>query len=191
MRIILKQNKYSITIISLLFVFLIFHGCKSTKQSRKQDRISDNFELYLSVSEKGSYREYSQKFGYTLNGNENEKLLKEIISWLGTPYLYGGATRRGADCSGFAKEVYKAVYGIDLFRSTSDMVKNGRRINNKSRLQEGDLVFFRISGRNISHVGIYISNGYFAHASTSRGVVVDNLEQKYYADRFAFGGRVL
>lgn len=184
------QRLPATTYLVILLISVIFSGCHGGRRVSKNDRIENNFQAYLQEVEKPDYAEYSKKLGYQLNGNENKHLLKEIISWLGTPYRYGGSTRKGADCSGFIGEVYKAVYGINLFRSTSDMVKNGRRINNKNRLEEGDLIFFRISGRRISHVGLYISKGHFAHASSSRGVVVDHLDTKYYKDRYAFGGRV-
>ncbi len=176
--------------IIVLFIISLFFGCHSHKKTGRGDRIDQNFEAYLNEVEKSNYSEYSKILGYPLNGNEDIKLLNEIISWLGTPYLYGGKTRKGTDCSGFVGEVYRVVYGINLYRSTVDMVKNGRKINNKNRLEEGDLVFFRISGRKISHVGIYISKGHFAHASSSRGVMINHLDQKYYKDRYAFGGRI-
>ena len=137
----------------------------------------------------GFYADFSNKFGYALNGNENPELLREIAGWLGVPYRFGGTTKSGADCSGFALKVYQKVYDINLARVTTNMVQNSRRVNQRS-LREGDLVFFRINGRKISHVGIYISNNRFAHASTSRGVIISSLDEKYYNDRFAFGGRV-
>jgi murein DD-endopeptidase / murein LD-carboxypeptidase len=140
-------------------------------------------------AEAGFYNEYSRKLGYNLSGKENPELIREVGSWIGTSYRYGGNTRAGADCSGFAKAVYQQVYGIDLARITVNMAQNSSRIS-KRRLQEGDLVFFRISGRKISHVGIYLGNNKFVHASTSRGVIVSDLDEPYYAQRFAFGGRV-
>jgi murein DD-endopeptidase / murein LD-carboxypeptidase len=139
--------------------------------------------------ESGFYQEYSARFGYSLTGKENPELIREIASWLGTPYRYGGQTRAGADCSGFARAVYLQVYGIDLARVTVNMAQNSSRVG-KRRLHEGDLVFFRINGRKISHVGIYISNNKFVHASTSRGVIINDLDEPYYNERFAFGGRV-
>ena len=135
------------------------------------------------------YAEHSRLLGYQLNGNENPVLLREIVGWLGTPYRFGGKTKSGADCSGFAKVVYREVYGINLERVTVNMAQNSRRVS-KRNLQEGDLVFFRINGRRISHVGIYLSNNKFIHASTSRGVVINDLDENYYSSRFAFGGRV-
>ncbi len=135
------------------------------------------------------YAEYSRILGYALNGNENPDLLREVAGWLGAPYRFGGTTKAGADCSGFAKVVYLEVYGINLERVTVNMAQKSRRIS-KRNLQEGDLVFFRINSRRISHVGIYLSNNKFIHASSSRGVIVSDLDEDYYRKNFAFGGRV-
>jgi len=95
------------------------------------------------------------------NGNNNAKqqgIIDEARTWLGTPYLYGGTTRKGVDCSGFVQNVFKAK-GIDLPRVTTDQVKKGREVS-KAQLQPGDLVFFHNNG----HVGIYIGNGQYIHS---------------------------
>ncbi len=140
-------------------------------------------------ADSGFYQQKSKVLGYNLNGNENPALLKEVKKWLGTPYLYGGNTLSGADCSGFVGMVYKQVYNISLDRITINMAQNTRRVN-KRHLQEGDLVFFSINSRRVSHVGIYLSNNRFVHASSSRGVVVDSLDNDYFSRHFAFGGRI-
>lgn len=120
---------------------------------------------------------------------KNRKLRKEVEKWIGTPYKSGGSSTKGTDCSGFVSSVYKKVYDIKLPRTSKGMYKNVKKIG-KGRLKEGDLVFFRTSGSKISHVGIYIGDGYFVHASSSRGVVWSNLSEKYYVKTFAKGGRV-
>lgn len=131
----------------------------------------------------------SSRLGYPLTGSENRALLSEVMEWLGTPYRYGGHTRQGVDCSGLVNHIYLKVYNINLERSSVNMARNIHKVN-KSHLREGDLVFFRINQNNISHVGIYISNNKFVHASTSRGVIVSDMDQEYYRRRFAFGGRI-
>ncbi len=135
------------------------------------------------------YNEYSQKLGFRLSGKENPSLIREVARWTGTPYRYGGTTPAGADCSGFVWKVYRDVFDIELERTTRSMAKETRRVG-RSRLQEGDLVFFRTKGRKISHVGIYLGNNHFIHASSSRGVIVSNLDEAYYSQRFHKGGRV-
>lgn len=183
-----------------LFFFLmvlLFSGCTylretpSYREAELQERreARERARAQPAPAEASFYEEYSHRLGYTLNGNENPDLLREVASWLGTPYRYGGTTKRGADCSGFAKAVYREVYGINLERVTVNMAQNSRRVN-KRNLREGDLVFFRINSRRISHVGIYLSNNKFVHASTSRGVIVSDLGEDYYSRNFAFGGQV-
>lgn len=132
---------------------------------------------------------YASKWNVPLKGTEDIRLLKEIDSWLGVPYKYGGTTKQGADCSGMVLTIFKDVYNIDLKRSAYDLWQQAQWIP-AEQLQFGDLVFFKTIGDKVSHVGIYIANGYFVHASSSRGVVIDHLEKDYYKKRFAGAGRI-
>ncbi len=109
---------------------------------------------------------------------------------MGTPYKYGGFTKQGTDCSGLVMSVYKEVYNINLYRSATDQLKNVTQITQKE-LETGDLVFFKISDNKVSHVGIYIGEHKFIHASTKRGVVINSLEEEYYKKYFFIGGRIL
>ncbi len=152
----------------------------------KRDVVVVSSHMRLSQAE---LDQYSRRLGMPLSGNENPLLVREVASWMGTPYRYGGNTRVGADCSGFVWSVYREVYNHHLPRTTSAMLTETRRIR-KHRLSEGDLVFFRMKSRKVSHVGIYLGNGHFAHASTSRGVIVNELNESYYLRRFTRGGRV-
>lgn len=123
---------------------------------------------------------------------DNHHLYIEAANWIGTPYKYGGTTKKGVDCSGLSSAIYKTVYKKKISRSAE-----GQRIRDCSRvlkrnLREGDLVFFH-SGRKrngASHVGIYLKDGKFIHASTSAGVVVSSLEDRYYDRYWLQGGRV-
>jgi cell wall-associated NlpC family hydrolase len=142
-----------------------------------------------SFTKSDSYTAYSQKLGVKLNGTEDIELLKSMVEWKGVPYKYGGSSKKGTDCSGFVGSVYKEVYGKQLKRTSVDMVENVRFVS-KKELKAGDILFFKINSRKISHVGIYIANNKFIHASTKNGVVVSDLSQDYYADSFYKGGRV-
>lgn len=136
------------------------------------------------------YKEYSKKLGVDLIGNEDKQIITEISGWLNVPYKYGGKTKEGTDCSGFTTAVYKNLYNIDLYRSSEDQLKNVDIID-KSNLREGDLLFFKISGDKVSHVAIYISKNKFIHASTKRGVVINDLTEEYYVKTFYKAGRVI
>lgn len=127
-----------------------------------------------------------------LGRHDNKALYNEIKSWLGTPYSGGGHTKQvGADCSGFVMELYLTVYNIPLERRGGLQYYNNCTPIDKEDLREGDLVFFNNGeGGKISHVGIYLKDNKFAHASSSRGVVIDDLTAKYYVKHFFAAGRV-
>jgi len=138
----------------------------------------------------GFYREYSRILGYSLSGTEDPGLLREVSTWLGTPHRMGGISRQGADCSGFVGEVFRAVYGIQLPRTSTAMALFTREIP-QSQLREGDLVFFITrKGAKINHVGIYLSNGRFIHVSSTRGVIVSQLSEPFFVRTFYKAGRV-
>jgi len=126
-----------------------------------------------------------------LTRQDNKALYDELRRWLGTPYLYGGQTRGvGSDCSGLVVEVYKKVYDVRLERNSAKMLERNCERIDPEELKEGDLVFFVNGGGRISHVGIYLKEDKFVHASSSRGVVVDDMRQNYYNTHFYAAGRV-
>lgn len=116
-------------------------------------------------------------------------LRAETRSWEGTPYRMGGTTRRGVDCSAFVQHLYDAALGTALTRSTRTQVQEGRRVS-KRALRPGDLVFFR-PGYKTRHVGVYVGEGEFAHASSSQGVTISPLESDYWQDAYWTARRIL
>ncbi len=120
--------------------------------------------------------------------DEKPSLLEAVDDLIGTPYKYGGTTTKGFDCSGFVTYLFKK-YDISLPRSSRDMAKAGEKVE-KADLQYGDLVFFNTNGKSISHVGVYIGDGEFAHSSTSSGVVITSLDDKYYKKRYVTARRM-
>lgn len=128
-----------------------------------------------------------------LTRHDNKKLYDELRQWLGTPYKYAAATKgSGTDCSGMVMQVFQAVYNLTLERNSAKIFERNCREIGKHRLHEADLVFFNNgkSGR-ITHVGIYLKDGYFVHASSSRGVIVSNIDENYYSTHFQCAGRVI
>jgi cell wall-associated NlpC family hydrolase len=119
-----------------------------------------------------------------------DHVLLEIVSLLGVPYEYGGAERTGMDCSAFTAAVYGGVLHLPLPRSTADQYGEGMEVP-RERLRFGDLVFFNTTGDSPSHVGIYIEDDLFAHASVSYGVTISSMESSYYRDRFVGARRII
>lgn len=133
--------------------------------------------------------------GFDIEEYDNWSLMIESSKWLGVPYKYAGNTKAGVDCSGFTTAIYKTVYNKQLHRRSVDQYTKDCRNVSRKGLASGDLVFFATSGGgntvdNISHVGIYLKNNKFIHASSSRGVVVDDLGSNYYVQHWVAGGRV-
>lgn len=110
--------------------------------------------------------------------SERQLLIDEITKWIGTPYRYGGNDRSGIDCSAFVRSVYRDAFAVELPRTTEQQVQEGREVP-ASDLRMGDLVFFRPQGKD-RHVGIFLDGGEFAHASTSQGVTISRLDEKYW-----------
>ena len=123
---------------------------------------------------------------------DERRLLLVVDRYLGVPYKWGGTTRQGMDCSAFTRAIFRETYGVELPRTSNQMYKLGTQIAGRSALRPGDLVFFRdtYSGPGVSHVGIYIGDGRFAHASSSQGGTITPLNAPYFDRRFAGGRRV-
>ena len=136
----------------------------------------------------------SNQFGLRLTSADNISLYDASSGWLGVRYRNGGNTKKGVDCSGLVSILYRQVYGIALERNSAAILQRNCVPVNRNNLREGDLVFFRTLGsaqsRIPTHVGIYLKNGKFIHASTSNGVIVSSLSEPYYVRTWITGGRV-
>jgi murein DD-endopeptidase / murein LD-carboxypeptidase len=131
----------------------------------------------------------SQIMGVALSATSNMKLFHFVYDWIGTPYRFGGSSKNGIDCSAFTKELYSQVFNMNIERNSRDIFSMVSPVG-RDDLKEGDLVFFKIHSRKISHIGIYLGNNRFAHAS-SRGVAISSLDDAYYKRYFYRGGRML
>jgi hypothetical protein len=113
----------------------------------------------------------------------------KIDKVLGVRYLWAGTTTKGFDCSGFTRYIF-SQFDIDLSHSSRGQASVGEKVA-KSDLRAGDLVFFNTGGAGISHVGIYVGDGYFVHSANKTGVSKSKLSQSYYATRYVTARRVL
>lgn len=110
------------------------------------------------------------------------KLMAQYKEWRGVRHRLGGASKKGIDCSGFVQMTYRDHFGVELPRSSLSQAREGKPID-KSKLTIGDLVFFRIN-RNLNHVGIYMGENRFLHVSTKAGVMISEMDDKYWAGRY-------
>ena len=152
------------------------------------DRMPDN----LTDVEKANWLQlkYSIQMDIAVEEISNIPLLQKIDEWWGTPYALGGSSKRGVDCSYFTLDVMNAIYNTNLKRTAAEQYTQSEKID-WSDLKEGDLIFFKTDGsRSITHVGIYMTNNKFVHASTSQGVTISDLSQPYWQKRLYSLGRV-
>ena len=136
-------------------------------------------------------KKYAAILGVKKAEIQNGRLYDFIDQWLGAPYQFGGLAHDGVDCSGFVYLLQQQVYDIpDIPRSTNLQINY---INQKpeSELKEGDLVFFDFDGKQFSHVGVYLLNGYVVHASTSKGVIILKLHSPSLFKYFSRAGSVI
>lgn len=189
-----------------LLLLPLLTGCQSLRQFMARDLEDEDFiigQLYVDevVNEtpviakpvepkpKKNPNDCNNALGLKCNDSDNAALYEAVNSWLGVPYKYGGTDRNGIDCSAFVGTIYRQVYNVSLHRTANDMLLDVKLIT-RSLLREGDLVFFTNSKGKVSHVGIYLKDGLFAHSSTSNGVSVSRLEDTYWSKHFYKGGRV-
>ena len=157
------------------------------EEAREDDRKVSADEVERLSKSRPDRRKYSNE---TPPGMNRDRVLLDVVSFLGAPYAYGGNSKEGIDCSGFTVRVYESATRKQLPRTTREQYQVGDPVE-KDRLQFGDLVFFNTTGRIPSHVGIYIEDDLFAHASVTRGVTFSSLESTYYRSRFVGARRVV
>jgi len=121
---------------------------------------------------------------------DRKKVMTEVLGLIGTPYALGGTNDGRLDCSAFTGRVYQNAVGVQLPRETTGQYKAGRSVGN-DRLKFGDLVFFNTTGESPSHVGIFVGDDLFAHASVSYGVTISSLQSSYYNKRYLGARRIV
>jgi cell wall-associated NlpC family hydrolase len=135
---------------------------------------------------------YSVLIGVPVDRLNNISLLDEIDKWWGTKYCLGGSTENCLDCSAFTQILYRDVYNNSLPRTAQEQYNASQKVE-VGQLQEADLVFFHTTGKHgksITHVGIYLQNNKFVHAATSGGVMISDLNDKYWQPKFRGAGRL-
>jgi cell wall-associated NlpC family hydrolase len=127
----------------------------------------------------------------TGTNKKKKKFLYELAKYIKVPYKYGGETKSGIDCSAFTQQVYKNSLNVNLPRTAREQYNVGERIRSVSKLKFGDLVYFNTSQIYYpGHVGIYLGDKLFVHASASKGVIVSSLENTYFSNRYIGATRI-
>jgi probable lipoprotein NlpC len=133
---------------------------------------------------------YSEILGVDKSEIQNGRLYAFIDQWMGTPYKFGGLDKDGIDCSGLTLLLEQQVYGVNIPRTTGQQINIIKR-KYEEELSEGDLVFFDYDGKKFSHVGVYLQNGYYVHASASKGVMITRLHDPYTYKYFSRCGSIM
>lgn len=162
---------------------LALASCHSSKNSTTWED-----PIYAKHPDKEKKEQKSESKG---SGNIR-KVIDAACDWIGVPYLYGGNTRKGVDCSGLVCMAFETGAGIRLPRSSSDQAEACRKVK-RSAVKPGDLFFFtnKKGGGRINHVALYIGDNRVVHSTTSRGVIISNLDEDYWQSHFHSCGRVI
>lgn len=176
----------NILFISILFLF--FTGCSIKNETTNiHIKTVDNIEIKSASLE--HLIEEKIKEERKSSTNLNEKLYNFYSEWKGVKYKFGGNSKNGIDCSALIQIAFKEKLDLDIPRTTKLQSKTGYEIE-KSDLNTGDLVFFK-TGKNSRHVGIYLDNGEFIHASTKKGVTISKLDNVYFKRHYWKSQRII
>lgn len=210
------NSRLNIFLVVIAAVVLLLHGCGPSsprfgkKETKSTEASSDHGGTRFSSKEaeeerkedtkkvgseeiekiKTGSRDFKNEKNPAIKPLDQSKMMREISRFMGVRYVYGGMTHDGLDCSGYTALVYKNSVGKALPRSSADQAKLGKSIRFED-LKFGDLLFFNTTGEPASHVGIYLGDDLFAHASVSLGVTISSLQSFYYEKRYEGARRII
>jgi cell wall-associated NlpC family hydrolase len=196
-----NKNKFISFVLTILFALFV-SGCSGSGAGddyvvvKKKNAPKDQYSSISGIEKKSLINQSNLEMltnivsEYKSSNVDRDVVMTKIIELINTPYLWGGTTTNGIDCSAFVQTVFRRAMGIELPRTSIMQSTVGEEVNRED-LRFGDLVFFNTIGRRISHVGIYIGESYFAHSSSNGGVKVSSLNEDYYNSRFVTARRVI
>jgi len=178
--------KIYIKYVLIIFTAINFVACKLHKTITTD---SKDDKKNTSSNSSSLKKKYAEKLGVSESDIKNTNLYQFINEWYGVPYKYAGKDKNGIDCSGLTSTLYAKVYAKKISPSTKALIDEVKKIK-ESDLKEGDLVFFNIGTSHPSHVGVYLQNHKFVHASSKKGVMISDLNESYFKKYFYSAGRV-
>lgn len=211
----LKLKQSGLQLIMLLMLFsAVLTGCSSTKNISREDGeesysykdvngsknstevVSTNTLTSKTSIDKENLEAISSSLAGFISSPEfavnldKDEVMYKIIEYLNTPYLWGGTSKRGIDCSAFIQTIMYQALGVALPRTSLEQSNVGEPVE-KSDLKFGDLVFFDTMRKGrVSHVGMYLGNGFFAHSGSRTGVAVASLDDEFYTRTYLKARRV-
>ncbi|EOE7095198.1 bifunctional murein DD-endopeptidase/murein LD-carboxypeptidase [Serratia marcescens] len=180
--------RYFLRVVPAIAAAVMLSACSSTHTSNLNNAqtemraVNDKDGLLLQASQ-------DEFEAMVRNVDVKSKIMDQYADWKGVRYRLGGDSKRGIDCSAFVQRTFREQFGMDLPRSTYQQEDLGKKIQ-RTKLRVGDLVLFR-AGSTGRHVGIYLGNDQFVHASTSSGVMISKLTDNYWNKRYREARRVL
>lgn len=156
------------------------------------NKVEDEISIESSKVDSNEVEEIIEQLEDVIGTNKKkENFLRELLSFLNTPYRYGGNSKEGIDCSAFTQNVYQNSLSISIPRTAREQYKRWKIFKSKDDLKFGDLVYFDTSNRYFpGHVGIYLDDDLFAHASSSKGVIVSSMKNIYFINRYVGANRI-
>ncbi|MCK1970374.1 bifunctional murein DD-endopeptidase/murein LD-carboxypeptidase [Franconibacter sp. IITDAS19] len=178
--------RYFLRFVPAVAVAVLLSACSSTntaKNMHSETHAVGNNDGFLLQASQDEFENMVR------NLDVKSRLMDQYASWKGVRYRLGGSTKSGIDCSGFVQRTFREQFGLELPRSTYEQQEMGKSVD-RTKLRTGDLVLFR-AGSTGRHVGIYIGNNQFVHASTSSGVMISSMDEPYWKKRYNEARRVL
>jgi len=188
---------------ALVTVFTIYlWGCSGSGAGddeyvvKKQSRPKEEYSSVSGIEKKSLINQLNLETltnivsEYANSSEYRDAVMTKIIELINTPYLWGGTTTSGIDCSGFVQRVFRLALNIELPRTSIMQSTVGSEVR-REELRFGDLVFFNTMGNRISHVGIYLGENIFAQSSSNGGVKTSSLNEDYYSSRYVTARRVI
>lgn len=186
-----KLKRYAWRIVPAVAIAVTLTACTNPKSTKNTQYTAKSDVRMLNGAAGDSLTMASQdEFEELVQSVDTKsKIMNQYANWKGVAYRLGGTTKSGIDCSSFVQRTFFEQFGVELPRTTSEQESSGKSVK-RNNLKVGDIVLFK-TGRTMKHVGIYIGDEKFVHASTSSGVIVSEMSNSYWSKRYYASRRII